>query len=136
MATYSDTSDFSPLRALRTTVGVALAHRAFLLALLLVAAPTAARGQFPAPTTAGIQATYASETAAPPMRMRARFPDHRIEGAVAGGALGVGWLAFWYGMSKINDGTGRITLAESPWLQAAALTLLGTFIGSVIPKQQ
>ncbi len=108
----------------------------FLLALLLVAAPTAASGQFPAPTTAGIQATYASEETAPPMRMRARFPDHRIEGAVVGGALGVGFLALFSALNKEYGGLWGIKPLDPPVLFAVGLTGIGMFVGSVIPKQQ
>ncbi len=127
-------TDASPRR--RGHVRCSALTSAFLLALLLVAAPTAARGQFPAPTTTGIQATYASEETSPPKRMRARFPDHRIEGMVVGGALGVGMLVLYHALSKMNDGPRYTLLLDSPVVSAVAVTALGTFIGSVIPKQQ
>lgn len=105
------------------------------ITLLLATAPATAHVQFRAPATVGIQAMSTTDETAPPRLLRAKFPDHRLEGAVVGGVLGVGVLWANHKFNEMNRRTGSTRLVDSPILAAVFLTGLGAFIGSTIQKQ-
>lgn len=104
------------------------------LTLLLVAPPNTAHAQYRAPATVGIQAMSAAHETAPPKLPRSKFPDHRIEGAVVGGTLGIGFLLLIHLWDTSDSGTRKTRLVDSPILFPVFLTGLGAFIGSTISK--